>query len=232
MLEQIRKTHTAKPIGPTEKALFEYRFFHLNATLKETAINCHVGYEAAKKAWSRLKNHHDLLKLCPACWQELIIDGVCQSCGREFKTSFKYSEGADSETQAPVYKLMPFGGLGTQTDYNKLGLKYGGRAIQHVVEHGPNSDRKLETLRDKLLQELKGKYNRDDVLDFAERLLMIEYDRLRKLYPDLLNKHGMNNMIINAVSRQLMTYLPKDRGMGAPARVEQNDTNDLYNGGE
>ncbi|MDG6927133.1 MAG: hypothetical protein JRN10_00275 [Nitrososphaerota archaeon] len=214
MLEQVRKNYSYIAIGETEQKLFKYRFFNPGSTLKEAAANCHIKYSAAAMAWSRLKRHHDLFKLCPICYHETLYDGVCHLCGFESGADFEMP-GSDSKTQAPVYKLMPFGGLGTQTDYNKLRLKYGGRAIQHAVEHGPNSDRKLETLRDRLLQELKGKYN-DDVLEFAARLLVLEYERFRTLYPDLLNKHGMNDLILNAVKRQLMNWLGNNELTGAP----------------
>lgn len=203
-----------KPLGSTEKALFAYLYFNPGSTIKEAASACHVSYAAAKKAMQRLRRFHNVMRLCPVCFNETLYDGVCHTCGFESDRDQAVMPGyVEAKAHEPVFKLMPGGGLGTIVNYNEFHFRSGASTVKHLVEHGPGVDRKFEALRAELLQRLNGEY-REEALDFAARLLKREYNRFVHFYPDLLNKHGFNDMILNAVERQLLIYLGRGRGDG------------------
>ena len=166
-----------------------------------------MSYPAVKMAWHRLRRSHNLARLCPLCFNETLYNGVCHTCGFEAEKE-NYSMLENSRTSEAVHSLLPGNGLGSETDYSALKLKYGGLNIKHIVEHGPDADRTYEKLKEMLLEILKGLMLKDEYTELAARLLRAEYERWRRLYPEMISKRGSANAIIRAVALQLSEYLP------------------------
>ncbi|MGC9209554.1 MAG: hypothetical protein ACP5GH_06945 [Nitrososphaeria archaeon] len=194
-------------LGSTEKRIYSWMFFHPGSSLKECASALRLSYPAVKMAWHRLRRSHNLARLCPLCFNETLYDGVCHTCGFEAEEDLGLWIGPSRSSEA-VHSLLPGNGLGTETDYSALKLNYGALNIKHIVEHAPETDRTYESLREKLLEILKGLMLSDEYTELAARILRSEYSRWRRLYPDMISKKGWTKAMIRAVVLQLSAYLP------------------------
>jgi hypothetical protein len=203
ILERKRKA----VLGRTEKRVYSWMYFHPGSSFKECASALRLSYPAVKMAWHRLRRSHNLARLCPLCFNETLYDGVCHTCGFEAEKE-NYSILENSRTSEAVHSLLPGNGLGSETDYSALKLKYGGLNIKHIVEHGPDADRTYEKLKEMLLEILKGLMLKDEYTEKAAELLWGEYMRWKRHYPEMLKKKGSNNIIVRTVVHQLSIYLP------------------------
>ncbi|MGC8558575.1 MAG: hypothetical protein ACP5NC_06255 [Nitrososphaeria archaeon] len=185
-----------EPLGPVQRALFIYMFWHPTATLVAASREIKKSYTATTRAWERLKSKHDITKLCPNCFHETLYDGVCHTCGFvDDQRNFGFE--ASSSDHEPVYEMQPHGGLGAQTDYDQLKFKYGSMNIKHLVEH--ERDRRLESIKSVFMEQLKYDFPDPAFQQFAVRMLEREYYRFKWLYPDLMNARHFNSSFVTGV---------------------------------
>ena len=185
----------------TQRALFAYMFFHPESTLKEAAKALGVSYLSARLAWSRIKRNYNIASLCPICFNESFDGKVCHVCGFEFEKeeapdpSLKFPE--EHET---VYALKNGG----------LKLASNASVIQNLLDHsfkGHKNERKFERLKEKLERELM-KYNTEPAVEpIALRILRSEYSKFKFDYPELLSKHGTDDLIVRNVIKRLRPWL-------------------------
>ncbi len=207
MSVQESKSKVKRLKGKTQQDIFHYMYFTPGSTLKEAASACHVSYYEARQAWSRLKRSHNIYRLCPNCYNETLYADGCHICGFKPDRDQELLPGyADAKAHEPVNRMLPGNGVGTQVNYKEFHFMSGASAVMHSVEHGRGVDRKYETLKAKLLKKLEEKKHEDYVMNFAARLLKREYKHFLLFYPDLMNKHGFDDIFLKGVERQLSIW--------------------------
>ncbi len=211
-------THKPKQLpknARTQRAVFAYMYFNPRSTLKQVAKAIGVSHLSARLAWSRLKAHHDITKLCPECFSEALYDGVCHNCGfvAEQDVEFEPLQQFQEEHET-VYNLKKEG----------LKLKSNAAVIQNFLDHGfkgHRSERKFERLKEKLKNQLMNYSNTPEVEAIALRILNSEYRKFRTDYPELLSKHGTDDLIVRNVLKRLRPWL-------APLRSQKDDVSEFH----
>jgi hypothetical protein len=189
--------------GKTQLLVYRWLWHHPGSTLKQAAQALGISYNATKLAWSRLRRKKSFQHLCPLCLHFALYGEACQNCGYEPNGFDDSLPGFLFTVQSPRYRLQENGGLGSFTDYQELRPKYGAKNLEHLVEHGPEEDRILLSLRSGLWEVLKGSMLDDGKTDLAARILESEYNRFRVLYPQLLRKRGFRDAILKATLHRL-----------------------------
>jgi len=183
--------------SPGQHLVFRARWHYPQLTLKEISELLRIDYTNAKVLWFKVRHRKDISKLCPECFQPHFY-GVCHLCGFE-PTREEIPIIVDFESQSPVHRIQRLNGLGSEVDYDKLKLAYGGNNIKHLVERG---DMTLETLKSQLWEELKFKMPDDYVAEVAAIALEQELSEVRRRYPLLIkSKHLKRQILENTVAR-------------------------------
>jgi len=188
--------------------VYKYLFNHPSASLKAAAKVLHVSYASARQAKSRYQRRANPNLRCPECFQPALRVEGCTSCGFEIdKPGLKFE--ADSKSQSPTHVIRPQGGLGTEVDYNKLGLCYGGNNIAHIVEKA--SDPLIERCKSDMWGKLKEVMPADGVVDEATKLLTREIAELRQKYPALAKSTKARSQLVVNVLKILSLRYPSLR---------------------
>lgn len=207
--------------SPGQHLVFRARWHYPQLTLKEISETLHLDYRNAKVLWYKVRHRPDFTRLCPECFQPHFFNWVCHLCGFE-PARQDVPLIVDFESQSPVYRIQPHNGLGSDVDYEKLKLSYGGNNIRHLVER---DDTVLETLKSQLWEELKSEMPNDYVTEVAAIVLEQELSEVRRRYPLLIkSKHMKRQILENTVARLKMLYPDRVNGLTIlPARAEPNE---------
>lgn len=194
-----------------------YRFLFRNpgTSLKAAAGELHMSHLAVRLAKSRLKKRTNLSRLCPECFEPSLQGLTCGNCGVELDEPFAL--GQTFESQSPVHSIQPLGGLGSVTDYSRLGLQYGGSNVRHLAERPENA--LLEKCRSMLWQELKGPMFRDGVVEEANQLLTRHVSEFQGRFPTLLRSKGVAAQLVENVTDLLKLRYPNCFAVSAETRV-------------
>jgi len=194
---------------PGQHLVFRARWHYPQLTLKEISEMLHIDYRNAKVLWFKVRHRPDFNRLCPECFQPHFY-GVCHRCGFE-PAREEIPIRIDFESQSPVHRIQRLNGLGSEVDYNKLKLVYGGNNIRHLVER---SDTVLESLKSQLWEELKSKMPDDYVTEVAAIVLEQELSEVRRRYPLLIkSKHLKRQILENTIARLKMLYPDRVNGL-------------------
>ena len=193
------------PASPSQAKVYRYLWQNPGANLRVAARDLHMTWNAVKIAKHRLRRRPDIGRLCPECFQASFYSLVCALCGFEGERP-TFPEGLRFEYQTPVHSIQPLGGLGSQTEYGRLGLAYGGRNIAHLVER--SQERFLEQCRSDLWEELKATMPDDAVAEEAARLLVKEVSEFRVRYPLLVSSKYLRRQLVENVVLRLALLHP------------------------
>lgn len=184
-----------------------YRFLVKNpgTSLKVAAKEIHLSYAAVRLAKSRLCRRKDIHLLCPECFKPTLRSGLCHHCGYELDRPHVPTT-PDFGSQSPRYAIQPMNGLGSQTDYNRLGLQYGGSNIRHLVERVENP--LLERVRSELWQALKEVMPPDGVVEEANRVLTKDVLEFQARYPALVRSTKAARQLVDNVLLVLALRYP------------------------
>lgn len=172
--------------------------------LVQAARELHVNYGTLKKTAFRLRRLPDISRRCPVCFEPKLEGLTCRNCGAELDKP-ALPDGVRFEETSPVHSIQPLNGLGSVTDYRRLGLSYGARSVQHLVERPKDSF--VESCRSELLDWLKEVMPPDSVTEEANRLLTKEIIEFRGRYPELVRAKGAKSQIVaNLVGRLALRY--------------------------
>ena len=178
--------------------------FGTRGGLVSAAKDLHVNYTTLKVTASRLRRLSDISKRCPDCFSPSLEGLTCRNCGVELDAP-RLPDGIRFEETSPVHSIQPLNGLGGSTDYMSLGLSYGARNVQHLVERPEDSF--VETCKSRLWQELKEAMPSDGVTEEAARMLTKEIVEFRTHYPGLTWAKGAGDQLVrNVVSRLALRY--------------------------
>lgn len=188
-----------------QHTLFRYLWNNFGVSDRMAAKELHLSYPNVRMIKTRLMRRSGLDRLCPECFRPSLQDLTCSNCGFEadrpnipIEVSFK--------NQSPVYSIQPQNGLGTDTDYTRLGLSYGGRNIAHLVE--TSEDPLLERCKSLLWEVLKGAAPSDQIVDEATRLLTKEVKEYEHKYSDLVRSTKLAKQLVKRVLYQIALRYP------------------------
>lgn len=188
-----------------QHVLFRYLWNNPGVSLKIAAGELRLSYPNVRMIKTRLMRRSSLDRLCPECFNHSLQGLMCSNCGYEadrpnipIEVSFK--------NQSPVYSIQPQNGLGTDTDYTRLGLSYGGRNIAHLVE--TSEDPLLERCKSLLWEVLKGATPSDQIVEEATRLLIKEVKEFEHKYSDLIRSTKLTKQLVKRVLCQVALRYP------------------------
>lgn len=188
-----------------QHVLFRFLWNNPGVSLKTAAEELHLSYPNVRMIKTRLMRRSSLDRLCPECFRHSLQGLTCSNCGFEadrpnipIEVSFK--------NQSPVHSIQPQNGLGTDTDYTKLGLSYGGRNIAHLVE--TSEDPLLERCKSLLWEILKGAVLSDQIVEEATRLLTKEVKEFEHKYSDLVRSTKLAKQLVKRVLYQVALRYP------------------------
>ena len=193
--------------------MLRWRWRHPSGTLKQAAMDLHITHQSAKQRASRLMRRPDISRLCPECFRPCLNRLICTNCGVELDSP-ELPQGIRFEETSPVHAIQSLGGLGSVTAYSRLGLRYGGRNIAHMVEKPRDS--LLERSMSMLWEELKAAMPGDMVTDEAARMLSKEVRDFRARYPGLARSRFVANQLVQNVVARLAARYPDLRGRTLP----------------
>lgn len=191
--------------APTQRLVYCYLVRNPGTTLKAVAKELHLSYAAVRLAKSRLTRRKDIHLLCPECFEPALRSGLCHNCGYELDRPH-IPVTPDFGSQSPRYAIQPMNGLGSQTDYNRLGLQYGGKNIKHLVERVENP--LLERARSELWQALKEVMPPDGAVEEANRQLTKDVLEFQARYPTLVRSTKAVHQLVNNVLMVLAFRYP------------------------
>ena len=186
----------------TRRALFRFKFFNPEASLKDAANALGISYNNAKVAWHRLKQSYNLANLCPICFSQAFDGQVCHVCG--------FTVERDQELQEKVLEFPEDHETVIELESKGLKLKTSAQDIQSILDHGfrgHKDERKFERLKDMLFRELMNYSFDPSIKALALRILRSEFMNFRSNYPELLSKHGVGELIVRSTIKRLKPWL-------------------------
>jgi hypothetical protein len=204
----------------SQTKVYRYLWHNPGTSLKAAAKELHLSYAAVRLAKSRLCRRKDIHLLCPECFKPSLRSGLCHGCGYELDRPH-IPLTPDFESQSPRYAIQPKNGLGSQTDYNRLGLRYGGDNIRHLVERVENP--LLERARSELWQALKEVMPPDGVVEEANRVLTKDVLEFQARYPSLVRSPKATRQLVDNVLSVLAFRYPALRKCIAVSSVLGGD---------
>ena len=219
----ITEEYSLSPYNPqicrcrahTQHVLFRWLWHNPGGTLKVASQELHISYDVVRYAKSRLNRRGDLHLRCPECFKPALQGLVCSSCGAELDQPRIPIQGY-FDSLSPVHVIQAGNGLGSETDYQGLGLTYGHRNIRHLVERP--EDPFLERAKSELWQELKEVMPSDGVVEEAARLLSREVHDFAARYPDLCRAKGLSRQLVENILALMRLRYPALR-KGEDVRV-------------
>jgi hypothetical protein len=197
-----------------------FRFYWQNPSTsrRETARALKISYTNTLGAFYRLRKRN-LSRLCPECFNESILNGVCVNCGFEPSApSIPIEVSLDS--QSPTNHLHAGNLLGGETDYNALGFVNHGMVLKRRIERGIE-DPLVRNVKSDVENELKRAYPSESITDEAGRLVIKEVLEFRARYPGLATSKNLRRQLVENVINRLRFLHPQLRGITTlPPEVE------------
>ena len=192
--------------------LFRFTWANPSASQKEIARELKMSVANVKQGLWALRQRR-LDRLCPECFEEDLINGICRRCGFEpLAPSLPVEILKDS--QSPTNSIHPGNFLGSETDYQKVAKKL------HFVNHGEILKRRVERgIEDPLVKavksdvenELKRSYPSEAITDEAGKLCKKEVLELSARYPSLVSSKNARKQCSENVLRRLEILHPQLR---------------------
>ena len=197
-----RKIKQIPKNAKTKRALFRFKFFNPEASLKEAANALGISYSDAKVTWHRLKQSYNLASLCPICFSQAFDGKVCHNCG--------FTAEEDQELQEKALEFPEDHETVIDLKGKGLKLKASAQDIQSILDHGfrgHKDERKFERLKEMLFRELMNYSFDPGVRALALRILRSEFMNFKANYPELLSKHGVGELIVRSTIKRLRPWL-------------------------
>ncbi len=183
------------------------RWDNPTASLRQTAKDLGMNYWTCAKLWERCRKRRDFSRLCPVCFQPKRVGLQCHGCGTELDSIS--SVEIDFDSQYPVHRIQPLGGLGSMTSYGlvsrRMKLNNTGAILKQRAEH--DSPSPFQAAKKQMLQWLKGFTPSEDITDAAYRLLSREFSEFENRYPNVrINPQIRTQLLNNAEQRLALAY--------------------------
>ena len=188
-----------------------------SASRKDCARALKMSYSNVLGAFYRLRKR-DLTRYCIECNKPTLFNGVCVNCGVEREAPSVPIEVL-RDSQSPTNWLHPGNLLGSETDYDRIGLVNHGFVLKRRIERGIE-DPLIMAVKSEVENELKRTFPAEAITDEAGRLVVKEVLEFKARYPGLASSKNVRKQLAeNVVNRigllhphlRLITRLPRRR---------------------
>jgi hypothetical protein len=194
---------------------YRYVWEHPSSRLLDVAHELKISNANARQLSHRLKLRAHLERTCPQCFEVQLFGNppVCQACGCEPTEPTPPIEPI-FDAQYPTNALQRGNGLGSVTDYRRVGFENHYAIIERRMRLGIEESLILNSKSD-VMQRLKTDYPSEELFDLAGRLVLREVKELKARYPLLINsKYARQQVVENALAKVALIHPSL-----APARV-------------
>jgi hypothetical protein len=203
------------------------RFVWKNNPARQTEIasGLKISLPNVKMGLARLRKRR-LDWLCPECFTESLVNGVCEKCGFEpFEPVLPIEVRSDS--QSPINHIHAGNLLGSQIGKNnsyaslKLHGRYGndGQIVERRIDRGLENPL-IRAVKSDVENELKRSYPSEAITDDAGRLAIKEVLEFRARYPLLAaSKNLRQQLALNAIRRLTLLHPQLRRSVLAVGEV-------------
>lgn len=144
--------------------------------------------------------HRNLTRLCPECFHEKLVAGVCESCGFEPDAPVLPLE-VMADSQSPTNHLFPGNQLGSEPDFKGLGLLNNESVVRRWIDADVESPL-VRAVKSDVENELKRLYPDEAISDEAGRLVIKEVVEFHARYPKLTTtKYARAQLTENVINR-------------------------------
>ena len=177
-----------------------------------------MSYGNVLGAFYRLRKR-DLTRYCIECNRPTLFNGVCVNCGAE-REAPRILTAAVYDSQSPTNWLHPGNLLGSETDYNRIGLVNQGFVLKRRVERGIE-DPLIIAVKSEVENELKRTFPSEAITDEAGRLVVKEILEFKARYPTLASSKNVRKQLTENVINRLRLLHPQLRPITALPREER-----------
>jgi hypothetical protein len=193
----------------TRQKVFRYCWNNPAASYRQIAEELHLSLSNVRVTLHRLRRLPDISRRCPECFAPSLLAGVCQACGFE-PASFSLPLEVDFESQSPTNALHAGNMLGSEVDFNQLGIK--GRYANDGIllkqrMNGALEETLSRDVKSLVMEDLKAYYPSESITDLAGKLCLKEVAEFRSRYPLLAkSKNVKRQLAANMVGRLQLLY--------------------------
>jgi hypothetical protein len=191
-----------------------------SASRKDCAKALKMSYGNVLGAFYRLRKR-DLSRYCIECNRPTLFNGVCVSCGAEREVP-RILTAAVHDSQSPTNWLHPGNLLGSETDYNLIGLVNHGFVLKRRVERGIE-DPLIIAVKSEVENELKRTFPSAAITDEAGRLVVKEVLEFKTRYPALASSKNVKRQLAENVINRLRLLHPQLRSITVLPKEERID---------
>jgi hypothetical protein len=176
-----------------------------SASRKDCAKALKMSYSNVLGAFYRLRKR-DLSRYCIECNKPTLFNGVCSNCGAE-REAPRILTAVVHDSQSPTNWLHPGNLLGSETDYDKIGLVNQGFVLQRRIERGIE-DPLIIAVKSEVENELKRTFPSEAVTDEAGKLVVKEVLEFKARYPALASSKNVRKQLAENVINRLRLLHP------------------------
>jgi hypothetical protein len=175
---------------------------------KDCARALKMSYSNVLGAFYRLRKR-DLTRYCIECNRPTLFNGVCVNCGAE-REDPRIFTAAVHDSQSPTNWLHPGNLLGSETDYDRIGLVNQGFVLRRRIERGIE-DPLIIAVKSVVEDALKRSFPSEITTDEAGRLAVKEVLEFKARYPGLASSKNVRKQLAQKVINRLRLLHPQLR---------------------
>jgi hypothetical protein len=179
-----------------------------SASRKDCAKTLKMSYPNVLGAFYRLRKR-DLTRYCIECNKPTLFNGACVNCGAE-REAPRIRIAVVHDSQSPTNWLHAGNLLGSETDYNLIGLVNHGFVLKRRVERGIE-DPLIIAVKSEVENELKRTFPSEAISDEAGRLVVKEVLEFKARYPGLASSKNVRKQLAENVMNRLVLLHPQLR---------------------
>jgi hypothetical protein len=179
-----------------------------SASRRDCAKALKMSYTNVLGAFYRLRRR-DLTRYCIECNRPTLFNGVCVNCGAE-REAPRILTATVYDSQSPTNWLHAGNLLGSETDYDRIGLVNHGFVLKRKVERGIENPL-IIAVKSEVENELKRAFPSEAVTDEAGRLAVKEVLEFKARYPGLAGSKNVRKQLAENVINRLMLLHPQLR---------------------
>lgn len=179
-----------------------------SASRRDCAKALKMSYTNVLGAFYRLRKR-DLTRYCIECNRPTLFNGVCLNCGAE-REAPRILATTVYDSQSPTNWLYAGNLLGSETDYDRIGLVNHGFVLKRKVERGIE-DSLITAVKSEVENELKRVFPSEAVTDEAGRLSVKEVLEFRARYPGLASSKNVRKQLAQNVINRVRLLHPRLR---------------------
>jgi hypothetical protein len=207
-LSPIQRDQSCKCGAHRLHRVFRFAWENPSASRKDCAKALKMSYGNVLGAFYRL-GKRDLTRYCIDCNKPTLFNGVCTNCGVE-REAPRIPTEVLRDSQSPTNWLHAGNMLGSETDYDGIGLVNHGFVLKRRVERGIE-DPLVVAVKSQVENELKRTFPSEAIADEAGRLVVKEVLEFKARYPSLARSKKVKRQLAENVINRLRLLHPQLR---------------------